>query len=982
MKNFFTLALSLLFFCNAFAEGGTPNLTYVNKQSRLLHPKMQHELAQTQAWQLFLKQHPTWKVLFDEQSGKIHRAYGTAFAPAQTNGTAEQIALAFLQNDLAAFDLPTASFTHAITRNTDKFTTVVFTQNHLGVPILNSEISVRLTKNNQIILFGLDYHDQITQSTTPSISPAQAERIAQSSVLEPVQTTKLGAMYLLPMPKANQYTFALVQEVTVNTLDQNQVPGSYYTLVDVQNKTIVYRQNQVKYCGENHHETPTAQSKSATPPPSEFVVTGNIRPLNQFTPLLLKPMPNIRIFQGLNVYTSDSLGRFSFANSNTLTHQLKLQGKYCRIINSATGNTPSIDIRIDTVSGPILLNGRATYLDEQHISAYYAVNQVHKYFKSLFPTFTGLDGPMNTSINLTSGTCNAFYDGSGINFYAAGGGCGATGIIADVVYHEYGHGIHDKVFTSLNSNTNGALGEGYADIFAITLTLDPVLGIGFFNNTTGFVRRYDQAPKVYPQDLIGEVHADGEIICGAWWNFGQRTNINVLRTVFAEAFLQAPYAVSGDEGKLYTDILIDALLADDNDNNLNNGTPHAEQLILAFARHGITLFSDITTIFVHTDKTFAPAGTNIALTADLLTDPIVAPFLANLVIKYKINNSSTWLSANMNAGAGSTYSGSIPSQPAGTIITYYMGLQDVFGNIPQVYPLGVLDSLPTMPYYILVGMTNEKTEDFENATGWQAQLPNDNATGGKWIIAPPVLAAKTGIIVQPGTNYSAVGTKCAVTGNAPSTTSPINIADVDNGKTTLQSPKIKVSQYANATLAYRRWYTNNQGTNGNADNWLVEISGDSTNWIAVENTSVSDLEWRRFVLKVADYLPTAQNVWVRFVASDTGAGSIVEAAVDEFQIFSTGLVAAQDIRNNLVSVRVYPNPSQSFVNIAFEVNTPQNAQVYIYNALGEQVYDQNLGKLQPGTFNKRLDLSHLKAGIYTTKIKIGEAQAIERIVVY
>jgi hypothetical protein len=35
------------------------------------------------------------------------------------------------------------------------------------------------------------------------------------------------------------------------------------------------------------------------------------------------------------------------------------------------------------------------------------------------------------------------------------------------------------------------------------------------------VRRYDENIKVYPQDLTGEVHDNGEIIAGAWWDLGQ-----------------------------------------------------------------------------------------------------------------------------------------------------------------------------------------------------------------------------------------------------------------------------------------------------------------------------------------------------------------------------------------------------------------------------------------------------------------------------
>ena len=39
---------------------------------------------------------------------------------------------------------------------------------------------------------------------------------------------------------------------------------------------------------------------------------------------------------------------------------------------------------------------------------------------------------------------------------------------------------------------NGALNEGFADIWAFTITLDPILGIGFYqNNPNGYVRRFD-----------------------------------------------------------------------------------------------------------------------------------------------------------------------------------------------------------------------------------------------------------------------------------------------------------------------------------------------------------------------------------------------------------------------------------------------------------------------------------------------------------
>ena len=87
-----------------------------------------------------------------------------------------------------------------------------------------------------------------------------------------------------------------------------------------------------------------------------------------------------------------------------------------------------------------------------------------------------------------------------------------------------------------------------------------------------YVRRYD-IKKVYPQDLTGEVHADGEIIAGCFWdtylNLGSMTQ---MLDLFKYTFDGAPQAPNGDEGVLYTDLLLEVLYGDDNDNDLTNGT--------------------------------------------------------------------------------------------------------------------------------------------------------------------------------------------------------------------------------------------------------------------------------------------------------------------------------------------------------------------------------------------------------------------------
>src|SRR5262249_41216143 len=111
--------------------------------------------------------------------------------------------------------------------------------------------------------------------------------------------------------------------------------------------------------------------------------------------------------------------------------------------------------------------------------AYISVNVAHDHIKTVEPGFTGLDYEMPTAVNILTQTCNAFWNGTGVNFFAAGDGCVNTATVADVVYHEYGHGINDRVYAPVGGMMNGALHEGTADLNAAFLRDDPLIGKGF-----------------------------------------------------------------------------------------------------------------------------------------------------------------------------------------------------------------------------------------------------------------------------------------------------------------------------------------------------------------------------------------------------------------------------------------------------------------------------------------------------------------------
>jgi len=182
----------------------------------------------------------------------------------------------------------------------------------------------------------------------------------------------------------------------------------------------------------------------------------------------------------------------------------------------------------------------------------------------------------------------------------------------------------------------------------------------------------------------------------------------------------------------------------------------------------------------------------------------------------------------------------------------------------------------------LAATSNEITlSDFcEIATGWTVGLAGDNATAGIWTNADPVPTA-----AQPDDDRSVNGVRCWVTANGPVNGS-LGAADVDNGTTTLTSPTYSVAGLSDPYISYARWYSNNQGGDPNNDSMPIQISGNGgSTWVQIELVTENAGAWVDKQFRVKDFVtPTANTVRLRFIARDLGAGSVVEAAIDDVQV--------------------------------------------------------------------------------------------------
>ena len=87
---------------------------------------------------------------------------------------------------------------------------------------------------------------------------------------------------------------------------------------------------------------------------------------------------------------------------------------------------------------------------------------------------------------------------------------------ADIVYHEYGHGVTWRMVGGMDGKLAGAIGEGMSDALALYLTLDDAIGEYSSNTPNGIRRaRYFTYPHTYSDVKGMSVHNDGEIFAGA-----------------------------------------------------------------------------------------------------------------------------------------------------------------------------------------------------------------------------------------------------------------------------------------------------------------------------------------------------------------------------------------------------------------------------------------------------------------------------------
>jgi hypothetical protein len=931
-------------------------------------PERQAALRASEPWQRFAAAHGTWYVDFDEISGLPRRASGPAFS---VPGSApEQKAQYLLGEELRAFNLPLEQLERYNSKPHGRFHYVDYRQRYAGLEVIGSRATVRLTQDGRVVLFGLELFPDVQVNTVPALGPeAAAPAIAQGIPAELLAAEVAPELAVLPYPGPRGLEYRLVYQVEGHFGQLNGVPGLMEGYVDAHSGELLGRSSRVHDCAHAHGAALSADVDAIGTVTDNPLVATEVRGL-----------PYLRVVVDGVTYFTDTNGELNLPDlAGPTPATAYMDGRYARIFIGAGGSS-SASLPITLVPGINTIN-----LDDaantRQISAYYHTNRIWEFVKSYFPGFTVLDFPFTVRVDRTDGSCNAFYDGTSINFYATGGGCTATSLFSDVVYHEYGHGLNYDVyqyFGDFSGMTNGAMQEGYADIWGLSITGDPVLARGFTGGSTSFIRRYDIDPKVYPDDLIGQVHNDGEIIAGAWWDFGVfRGSLTEMTDLWLATFPAAMDGPNGTEGTIYRDVLLEALIQDDDDGDISNGTPRGDDIIQAFGLHGITLLANAS---LEHSPSETLADEPLVIEAELEVD--FPAYLGDLSLVYREQGGTIWNNTLMGPAASSTYTATLPAYPAGTILEYYFTLTDIYDVQALTVPTRANEvSDPNLPFFHLVEYARRERQDFDNFAGEWVFNPfgTDDATSGRWEMERPQRSTTSGGFVnQPDYDNTPDNNLqfCLVTDATGYSSGSGANYDIDDGETSVRSKPYNAAALVDPVLSYYRWFSNDPpgGANPGNDPFEVFISNDGSSWTRIRNTFTSDASWRRDVIRISDYVAPTETVYLLFMASDRilpgqplNGGSLVEALVDDVDLYERG--RAEDPTSGLESLEaaaweLYPNPASG----AFQLSLPEGflpEALELINSAGQRVWG---GNSEPGASLIRVPDLGLPDGLYLMRV--------------
>ncbi len=668
--------------------------------------------------------------------------------------------------------------------------TVTFQQRWRGAPVIGGQLAVMIQ------------HDRVFAATSqllPSMSidvPARTRAVttqrAEEWLGDKVVTQAIGPRVVLPLINAQgALELRVADKLEIEALGR---PGRWDVYIGLDGQPLL-RSSQLRFATSTL--TYDVGVRYPVGPRHDAVVS----------------QANISA-DGSSITTAVD-GSFSWTGTGAAIVVPGLVGPRITISNGAGGlATASLTAQ---PGAPVRWSLAANEYGDAQLSAFVNVTIGKVRARALMPSIAAwLDQSLSVTVN-EDDVCNAYSTGDDIHFFRASPLCENTGRLADVVTHELGHSVHKQSIIAGAGAFNAALSEGLSDFFAATVVGDHALGRGF-QFTDSPVRDLDPDGQeaVWPRDKSADPHVTGLIIGGALWDLrtaliaklGDAAGLAQTDAIFAGVLQRSP-DVPGS--------FLAAQIADDDDGNLGNGTPHFCLLESAFGRHGLAGSSFMTTQVGRPEfdgTTFRVPTTTPTGTA------CPPPRVTQVQLRYR-DGSGVAGTVELTP-SGTTWVGGLPALPENRVV-YYKIVATLDDGQRVTYP----DNPADPEYQLFTGTPAEIwCERMDAAPKWAA-------SGSTWQWATPAPISVSGDPIVAHTGSNVLGTEITGNGRYPGGTT-----------TSVTMPAVPTSMYDEVHLQYWRWLTIEDGR---YDQATIGVNGTGV-WANASTTDGGldhvDHEWR------------------------------------------------------------------------------------------------------------------------------------------
>jgi hypothetical protein len=486
-----------------------------------------------------------------------------------------------------------------------------------GIPVRGAGVAATLNHGN-LVLLGAERWGKIHLSTQPTLSrDAAVGRVLEHvAPLDPRGYRGEPVLEILPLAAAGElgggYTHRLAWIVRP---EFDGLVNRYEAAVDAHSGELLLFWDTNRYQTARNIRGGVFPVSNDGLPPDGVEVPGY-------------PMPYADVTHSGGTETADSGGNVLGVVGDMTT---ALAGPFIRMNDNCgpiVETSPADDLDLGTSGGTDCVVPPGHSAGDTHSSrtGFFELNRIVEMALGHWPSpgspaNTWLNNQLTANMNINN-TCNAFWNGSTVNFYRhSGSQCGNTGEIAGVFDHEWGHGIDDN-------GTNGGIsspGEGIPDVYAALRLNNSCVGRGFWadgslcggygdpctpeSGCTG-IRDIDWEHRTsgVPHDIdwvngnpnCGSSHCRGYVYSEAIWDlfkrdlptfYGHDSNtayeITNRLTFLGADNVSTWYVTTPPGGCGATSGYQQFLGVDDDNGDLNDGTPNMQAIFSAFDRHQI-----------------------------------------------------------------------------------------------------------------------------------------------------------------------------------------------------------------------------------------------------------------------------------------------------------------------------------------------------------------------------------------------------------